>query len=144
MLARVRVGSLLTTIALLAALAGVSAAEAAMPKPKPWQWKSEKVVARLTAATPIPPTEIGNDILSARCSGAGRGVQGRFSRFVCETRWGGSNGSYISTLSIRILAVGTGKLCVVTKPVPGPYGYHHAVAPDGQGGPPISPERRCP
>jgi hypothetical protein len=55
----------------LAALAVSATADAALPKPKPWQWKPEKVVARLTAASPINGGEIGGNILSARCTGQG-------------------------------------------------------------------------
>jgi hypothetical protein len=124
-------------LAAFALIAGTT--DAALPKPKPWQWKPAKVVVRLTAARPIIGSEIGEDILSARCTGQGRGVAGRYTRFTCETRWGSSNGSYTSTLTIRILPIGTGKLCVVTTPegkaVPHPLGKQ---------GTNIKPERACP
>lgn len=112
----------------LVALLGLSLAGAsnAAVKPKPWQWSPAKVVTRLKAATPLAPTEVGNAILEARCRGLGKGVAGRYSRFSCQTRWGGSNGSYDSVLTLRVLALGSGKLCVVTSsdgrslPSPGP------------------------
>jgi hypothetical protein len=95
------------------------------------------------ASSPIVAGEIGSDVLSAHCTGQGRGVAGRFSRFTCATRWGGSNGSYTSILTIRIRPIGTGKLCVVTTigaagdPVAVPYK-------PGTGGTGIKPERACP
>lgn len=122
------------TFALIAATT-----DAALPKPKPWQWKPEKVVTRLTAASPIVGGDVGSDVLSARCTGQGRGVAGRFSRFTCQTQWGSSNGSYTSILTIRILPIGTGKLCVVTTP----EGQAVPHTP-GTGGTRIKPERACP
>ena len=107
--------------------------------PKPWQWKPTKAVARLMAASPIVSGDVGSDVLSARCIGQGRGVVGRFSRFTCETRWGSTNGSYTSTLTIRILAIGTGKLCVVTTPE-----FKAVPHPEGRQGTNIKPERACP
>jgi hypothetical protein len=99
--------------ALLAALF-VASASAVLPKPKSWQWKPAKVVLRLTAAKPIIGGEVGSDILAAQCTPMGKGVAGRFSRFTCVTKWGGSNGNYTSTLTLRVLPLGSGKLCVVT------------------------------
>lgn len=121
------------TVAVLAAvLAGPATAAT---KPKPWQWTPQKVEKRLAASSPIVGGDISGDILEAHCVGKGRGVAGRFSRFVCTTRWGNTNGSYRSTLTVRILPRGTGKLCIVT-------------AADGRAlpapGPAIKPERACP
>ena len=120
----------------------------AVVQPKPWQWKPDRVVARLTAATPIMGGEIGSEILSARCTGQGRGVSGRFSRFTCETRWGSLRTEInASTLTIRILSVGSGKLCVVTTTgVQGvPVGVPIAVPyTPGASWTPIRPERACP
>lgn len=129
-----------TFVLALAAFALIAATtDAALPKPKPWQWKPAKVVARLTAASPIVGGDVGSDVVSARCTGQGRGVAGRFSRFTCDTRWGGSNGSYTSILTIRILPIGTGKLCVVTRPE-GKAVPH----PAGRQGTNIKPDRACP
>jgi hypothetical protein len=56
---------------------------------------------------------------------------------------GDTNGSYISTLTIRILPVGTGKLCVV--PTIGVRGVPVAVPyKPGTRGTLIKPERACP
>jgi hypothetical protein len=107
--------------------------------PKPWLWTPEKVVARLTAASPIVGGDVGSEVLSARCTGQGPGVAGRFSDFTCDTRWGSSNGSYTSILTIRILPIGTGKLCVVTTPE-GKAVPH----PPGRQGTNIKPEWACP
>ena len=132
----------------LAALAIVAAADAAVPKPKPWQWKPAKVTTRLMAATPIIGGEAGSEVLSAQCTGLGRGVAGRFSRFTCETRWGSSRTAiYTSTLTIRILPLGSGKLCVVTTAgAPGTPPLAVPVVPytPGTQGTRIYPERACP
>jgi hypothetical protein len=139
-----------TVVILVAGLVGfiIATSALAVVKPKPWQWKPEKVVARLTAATPIMGGEIGSEILSARCTGQGRGVAGRFSRFACGTRWGSLRTEiHASTLSIRILSVGSGKLCVVTTTgVQGvPVGVPVAVPyTPGASWTPIRPERACP
>jgi hypothetical protein len=139
-----RMAVALTLFALSAA-----SASATVPKVQPWQWKPEKVEARLAAATPIAPDSVGvgSKIIEVACVGRGRGVSGRFTKFACETASGGSgNGNDISILAIRIRPIGTGKLCVVTTP----DGYSLApetypgVADRGSRGPLISPERRCP
>jgi hypothetical protein len=124
----------LVTFALTAATT-----HAARPKPKPWQWTPQKLVARLTAASPIVAGDIESDVLSARCNGLGRGVAGRYSKFTCETRWGGSNGSYTSILTLRVLSLGTGKLCVVTTPQ-----FKAVPHTSGTQGTQIKPERACP
>jgi hypothetical protein len=138
------------TVALAAGLVALMVANSALTivKPKPWQWRPEKVVARLSAATPIMGGEIGSEILSARCMGQGRGVAGRFSRFTCETRWGSLRTQInASTLTIRILPVGSGKLCVVTTtgtqgvPVGVPVAVPYTP---GASWTPIRPERACP
>jgi len=112
---------------------------AAVTKPKPWQWTPTKVVTRLKAASPIPPNDTGSAILTASCRGTGKGVAGRYSRFTCRARWGSSNGSYESVLNLRVLPIGSGKLCVVTTPegkavpwTPGTQGLN------------ILPSRACP
>lgn len=118
-----------------------------MPKPHPWQWKPERVMTRVDAATPIAPgwSKVGSDIIEVTCIGRGRGTSGRFAKFACLTRWGGSGGNRTSILAIRIRPVGTGKLCVVTTP----DGY--SIAPEaypgtstwGTKGRLIGRERRC-
>lgn len=114
---------------------GLTLTSAATSAIKPWLWKPAKVETRLKASSPLAPADVGNAILEASCRGTGRGVAGRYSRFTCQARWGGPNGGYDSLLTIRILAIGTGKLCVVT-------------APDGRAiplpGPRVLPERTCP
>ena len=129
-------------VALVAILC--AAAAAAAVKPKPWQWKPQKVVARLTAApSPIEGGDVGSKVMLADCTGRGRGVAGRFSRFTCDTRYGGWNGLFGAILTIRILPIGTGKLCVVTTigargvPVAVPYT-------PGTEGTHIVPSRACP
>jgi hypothetical protein len=132
----------------LAALAVVAIGTAAIPKPKAWQWKPARVSARLIAATPIIGGEVGSHVLSAQCTGLGRDAAGRFSRFTCETRWGSSRTAiYTSTLTIRILPVRTGKLCVVTiTGVPGTPPVAVPVVPytPGAQGTWINPRRACP
>jgi hypothetical protein len=136
----------LTIAGLLSALIAsilVASAAGALPKPKPWQWKPAKVVTKLIAAQPIYSA---SEVLSASCTPQGRGVAGRFSRFTCDTRWRGE-GTYTSVLTIRVLPIGTGKLCVVTTAVTS------EVLPDipravpynaGTLGTLIKPERACP
>lgn len=130
-------------VALVALVAILCAAAAAAVKPKPWQWKPQKVVARLTAASPIEGGDVGSKVMLAVCTGRGRGVAGRFSRFTCDTRYGGWNGLFGAILTIRILPIGTGKLCVVTTigargvPVAVPYT-------PGTEGTRIVPGRACP
>ena len=137
-----------TVVLTLAALAIVATADAAVPTPKPWQWKPAKVTTRLMAATPIIGGEAGSDVLSAQCTGLGRGIAGRFSRFICETRWGSSRTAiYTSTLTIRILPIGTGRLCIVTTTgAPGtpPVAVPAVPYTPGTEGTPINPERACP
>ena len=129
--------------AFLSALLVASAAAAVAPKPKPWQWKPEKVVLRLTAAKPIVGGEVGSDILAAQCTPVGKGVARRLSRFTCVTKWGGSNGNYTSTLTLRILPLGSGKLCVVT--TTNNSGEIVAVPhPAGRAGTRIQPQWACP
>jgi hypothetical protein len=138
----------LVTVGLVSALLAsivVASASAALPKPKskPWQWKPAKVVLRLTAGQPIIGGEVGSNILAAQCTPQGKGVAGRFSRFTCVTKWGGSNGNYTSTLTLRVLPLGSGKLCVVTTTnhsgeiVAVPYKLHMQ-------GTKIKPELACP
>ena len=122
----------------------VLASASAAVKPKPWQWAPQKVVLRLTAVKPIVGGEIGSNILSARCTPQGRGVAGRYSRFVCDTRYGGSNGSYTQPLSVRVLPVGSGKLCVVTVIVLPPPVEFYAWQPSGKPGARIKPDFACP
>lgn len=123
-------------VALLALAATATSGQAA--KPKPWQWTPQKAEKRLTASSPIVGGDVGSDVLAVSCFGKGRGVAGRFSRFICEMRWGSSNGSYTSSLTIRILARGTGKLCVVTT------AEGRAVPYEGAAGPMIVTARACP
>jgi hypothetical protein len=132
------------TLALALVVFAVIAAtsSAALPKPKPWQWKPEKVITRLTALRPINHGSLGAEMLAVRCTGQGRGVAGRFSRFTCETQWR-SEGTYTSTLTVRILPVGTGKLCVVT--TTNASGELVAVPfKPGTAGLPIKPALACP
>jgi hypothetical protein len=130
-------------LALAAFALFAASAEAVVPKPKSWEWTPQKTVVRLSAARPIHGGEIGDEILDARCTSQGRGVAGRFSRFTCETRWGSSNGSYKSTLTVRILAVGTGKLCVVTTVSSSGEAVAVPYTPN-TGGTQIKRERTCP
>jgi hypothetical protein len=131
-------------VALLASIV-VASASPAVKKPTPWQWTPQKVVLRLTAAKPIDGGEIGGNILSARCTPKGRGVAGRYSRFTCDTRYGGSNGSYTTMLSVRVLPVGSGKLCIVTVTFSNLPGEFFALdASSGKPGPRIKPEFACP
>lgn len=132
----------ITALGLLAlvGLVVVTAAFAATPKPKRWQWTGTKVEGRLVASTPVAPgMETGSDVLRPRCVGQGRGVAGRYSKFLCDAAIGSTNGSYKTQMTIRIRPIGSGKLCVVTTPefkaVPG---YN------GTPWPAINPERACP
>ena len=129
---------------LLASIVIASTSAAVKPKRKPWQWTPQKVVLRLIAAKPIVGGEIGSDILSARCTPQGRGVARRYSRFICDTRHGSSNGDYTLPLSIRVLPVGTGKLCMVTVTVPTRPGEFYAWQPSGRPGARSKPEFACP
>ena len=129
--------------ALLASIV-VASASSALPKPKPWQWTPQKVALRLKAVKPINGGDVGSNILSASCTPTGRGVAGRYSRFTCTGGYGGSNGSYGMTLTIRVLPIGTGKLCVVgvtTSRYPGAVFAQH---PTGKLGPPVNPGFACP
>src|SRR5262245_26768470 len=98
----------------------VGSASAAV-KPKPWQWTPTKAAATLTAIGPttFDAGEIGNNVYGAVCPGLGRGVlttKGRvYSRFACTFRLGSSNGSYNWGVILRVLPVGTGKLCLDLK-----------------------------
>lgn len=147
----------LATVALLSVLLAsvVVASASAAVKPKPWQWTPQNVVLRLTAAKPINGGEIGSServdrlargpILSARCTPKGRGVAGRYSRFICDTRYGSSNGNYTTLLSIRVLPVGTGKVCIVTVTFANRPGEFFALdASSGKPGPRVKPEFACP
>src|SRR5262245_6594173 len=131
--------------ALLASVVVASAA-AVVKKPKPWQWTPQKVVLKLTAMKPVSAGGLGHSILSTRCTPTGRGVAGRYSRFACDTRYGGSTGSNTTALSIRILPVGTGKLCIVSVTHPNlPGKFFSVVAPSGKPGPVLTkPEFACP
>ena len=119
---------------------------AALPKPKPWQWKPEKVVLKLTALTRISAGGLGSNILSTRCTPKGRGVAGRYSRFTCDTRYGGSTGSETTVLSVRVHPVGSGKLCIVAFPYPNhPSRFFSVDASSGKPGPWLKdPELACP
>ena len=138
----------LVLVGLLSVLLGsiVLASASAAVKPKPWQWAPQKVALRLTATKPIDGGEIGSNIYSARCTPQGRGVAGRYSRFVCDTRYGGSNtaSDYVALLSIRVLPVGNGKFCVLTVPFPNRPGEFLAWVSSGKPGPRIKPESACP
>jgi hypothetical protein len=131
---------------LSALLASIVVASATAAKPKPWQWKPEKVVTKLTAVSPINGGETGGAIISARCVGQGRGVLGRYSRFKCTVNYGGPDAGYaVGMLTIRSLPVGSGKLCVITVPSHHP-GEFLAWQPSWskQPGPRIKPEFSCP
>jgi hypothetical protein len=39
---------------------------------------------------------------------------GRYSKFTCDTEWGDVSSPFAGTLTIRILPIGTGKLCAPT------------------------------
>ena len=139
----------LVTVGVLSALLAsvvVASAAAVVKKPKPWQWTPQKVVLKLTALKPISAGGLGSNILSARCTPKGRGVAGRYSRFTCDTRYGGSTGSNTTVLSIRVLPVGTGKLCIVAVTFPNLPGKFFSVdASSGKPGPRIKkPEFACP
>ena len=111
------------TVGLLSALLAsvvVASAAAVVKKPKPWQWTPTKVALKLINVKPINGGEIGSDILSVRCVPQGRGVAGRYSRFICTGKYGGSVGRFGMTLAVRIRPIGTGKLCVVAVTVPNP------------------------
>jgi hypothetical protein len=132
-------------VAVLIGLVATTSASAAT-RPKPWQWTTGKAATRLAAADPFnaPADELGDDVLSARCVGKGRSVSARFSAFLCEARIGGSNGALIWPVLIRVLPVGSGKICVVT----GPDGLslpREPVRPGGiPGGYPVATGRACP
>ena len=131
---------------LFALVVAVPAVAATSAKPKPWQWTPQKVVLKLTAAKPISAGGLGRNILSTRCTPKGRGVAGRYSRFTCDTRYGGSNGSNTTVLSVRVLPVGSGKFCIVTVTFPNLPGKFFSVdASSGKPGPPLTkPEFACP
>ena len=77
------------------------------------RWTPEKVEAKLRADSPIAAGgEVGNAVLLADCQGLGKGVQGKYVRFQCNIRYGGSNGSYQVNLRLRLQQVGSGKLCI--------------------------------
>ena len=120
---------------------------AALPKPKPWQWKPEKVELKLTASKPgISAGGLGSNILSTRCTPKGRGVADRYSRFTCDTRYGGSQGSETTVLSVRVVPVGSGKFCIVAVTFPNRPGRFFSVdASSGKPGPWLKkPEFACP
>lgn len=110
-------------------------------KPKPWQWPPAKVVAKLKASSPIAAGDSSPEIDSAVCRGLGHGTAGRYSRFTCHTTW--AQGNYASTLTLRVLPLRTGKLCVVTTMSVG--GQVVAVPyTSGTQGTRIVPSRACP
>lgn len=80
----------------------------AATQPKPWQWKPPKAATKLVAAQPIAFDSYR--LSSATCVGKSKGIAGRYSRFLCQV----SYSTFTSPLLIRVLPVGTGKLCVVT------------------------------
>ena len=92
---------------------GQTQAETTAALPKPWQWKPEKVELKLTASKPgISAGGLESNILSTRCTPKGPGVAGRYSRFTCDTRYGGSQGSETTVLRFVCLPVGSGKFCI--------------------------------
>lgn len=68
------------------------------------------------AAAPFVWSEVR--LQTATCAGQGKSVAGRFSRFQCTITFGDVNMSspYGAELLVRVLPVGTGKLCVVAGP----------------------------
>ena len=136
------------TVGLLSALLAsvvVASAAAVVKKPKPWQWTPTKVALKLINVKPINGGEIGSDILSVRCVPQGRGVAGRYSRFICTGKYGGSVGRFGMTLAVRIRPIGTGKLCVVAVTVPTRPGAFFVWYPSGkQPGQRLKPEFACP
>lgn len=76
--------------------------------PRPWQWKPAKAATKVVAAQPIAFDSYR--LSSATCVGKGKGIAGRYSRFLCQV----SYSTFTSPLLVRVLAIGTGKLCVVT------------------------------
>ena len=113
-----------TTALVAAGLVGLTvvvSASAAL-KPKPWQWTERKAATRLTAMGPttFDAGEIGNTVFGNVCRGLGRGVlstkDGRhYTRFACTFRVGSTNGSYNRAAILRILPIGSGKLCLDVK-----------------------------
>ena len=107
-------------LALVASALIAASADAAV-KPKPWQWTPTKAAARLTALGPttFKAGEIGNNVYGNLCLGLGLGVLTtggrRYTRFACIFRVGSSNGSYNRSSIVRILPLGTGKLCLDVK-----------------------------
>ncbi len=118
--------------ALLASMVVASAA-AALPKPKPWQWTPQKASIRLTAADPFVFSDIRLE--SSECTGTGKAVAGRYSRFQCKI----TTSAFWTLVLIKVLPVGSGKLCVMT------YPDGRTIHPlTTKGGMPVVPERACP
>ena len=104
----------LVTVGLVSALLAsivVATTTAALPKPKPWHWTPAKAAVRLTALNPFMFHDI-KGVESSTCVGRGRGRAGRFSAFQCEI----TTSLYKAPVLIRVLPVGSGKLCVVSTP----------------------------
>lgn len=105
-------------LALVASALIAGIVDAAVPKPKPWQWTESKAATRLTAIGPttFQAGEIGNTVYGNVCRGLGGGVLTqsgrRYTRFACIFRIGSTNGSYNRAAIVRILPTGTGKLCL--------------------------------
>lgn len=93
---------------LIACLALVAVSVAGAATPKPWQWTPLKAQKRLVTAQPFVFDTA--TLESATCVGRKPSVAGRFSKFRCTIAFG----SYTAPVTIRILPVGSGKLCVVT------------------------------
>lgn len=110
-----RIAVLLAATALLSSAAFLGAAAAAAVKPKPWQWTAAKMNTRLMAAAPFVWDEV--ELQTARCVGQGKAVARRYSRFRCAISFGSNNiQPYGAQVLIRVLPVGSGKLCVVATP----------------------------
>ena len=139
----------LVTVGLLSALLAsvvVASASAAVKKPKPWQWTPQKVVLKLTASKPISAAGLGRTScrLAARPRG---GVSRAGTRGSRATRgMAGRTGSETTVLSVRVLPVGTGKLCIVAVTFPNLPGKFFSVdASSGKPGPWLKkPEFACP
>jgi hypothetical protein len=104
-------------ILLSASLASSVVGTAAAGLPKPWQWKPARAEARLIAVDPIVARNVPSRLLWASCKGQGRGIAGsvsvRFSRFTCRVGYGRPEAPSSITLTVRVVPVGTGKICVV-------------------------------
>lgn len=100
---------LLALCAVLLSGSLVPLAEAATPKP--WMWSPTRMNTRLAAASPFVWDTFR--VKTAACTGTSKAVSGRYTRFRCQMSYGDANGTYAATVLTRVLAVGSGKLCVV-------------------------------